>query len=98
MSLKSRLDISEDRINEPGDRAIDLRTEIYEDKNNKKQNREESIREIWKIVKRFNVHVVKALEIGDREWDTGNIEEVTYELTKFDEWSQSVFSRNSANS
>lgn len=46
MSLKSRLDISEDRINEPGDRAIDLRTEIYEDKNNKKQNREESIIEI----------------------------------------------------
>ena len=67
MSLKSRLDISEDRINEPGDRAIDLQTKIYEDKNNKKQNREESIREIWKIVKRFNVHVVKALEIGDGE-------------------------------
>ena len=46
MSLKSRLDTSDDRINEPGDRAIDLQTKIYEDKNNKKQNREESIREI----------------------------------------------------
>ena len=25
------------------------------------------------------MHVVKALETGDREWNTGNIEEVTYE-------------------
>lgn len=39
MSLKSRLDISEDRINEPGDRAIDLQTEIYKEKNNKIKSR-----------------------------------------------------------
>ena len=43
MSLKSRLDISENRINEPGDRVIDLQTEIYKEINNKikaKQRRE----------------------------------------------------------
>lgn len=35
MSLKSRLDISENRINETGDRVIDLQNEIYKEKNNK---------------------------------------------------------------
>ena len=35
MSLKSRLDISENRINEIGDRVIDLQNEIYKEKNNK---------------------------------------------------------------
>ena len=42
------------------------------------KSRIENIREIWNIVKRFNIQIIEVPESGEREWDRDSIEEITY--------------------
>ena len=63
---KSRLEGSEERISELGDRTIEV-TEPEQQRGNRLKRNEQSLRDLWDYRKRSSICVIRSLEGEKRE-------------------------------